>query len=96
MIKEIKKYLSVFFKHIYHILQHPERLMVGSLIVYIIGCILLMFALAIFNPSSEGVEIFKTTASYGAVILILIWLLLLLIFISIPLQSDNSSIENES
>ena len=95
MINDIKEYLSVFFKHIYHILQHPERLIVGSLIVYIIGCILLMFALAIFNLS-EGVEIFKTTASYGAVTLIFIWLLLLLIFISIPLQSDNSSIENKS
>ena len=96
MRDKIKKYLRVFFKHIYHILQHPELLMVGLLIVYIIGCILLMFALAIFNPSSEGVEIFKTTASCGAVALIFIWLLLLLIFISIPLQSDNSSIENKS
>lgn len=95
MINEIKEYLSVFFKHIYDILQHPERLIVGSLIVYIIGCILLLFALSI-SDLSEEVEIFKTTASYGAVILIIIWMLLLLIFVSIPLQSDNSSIKNES
>ena len=95
MINEIKEYLSVFFKHIYHILQHPERLMVGSLIVYIIGCILLMFALSISNLP-EWVEILMTTASYGALILIIIWLLLLLIFILIPPQSDNSSIKNES
>lgn len=95
MINEIKEYLSVFFKHIYDILQHPERLMVGSLIVYIIGCILLMFALAISNLP-EWVEIFRTTASYGALILIIFWMLVLIGFILTPPLSDNSSIKYES
>ena len=95
MIDKIKEYLSVFFKHIYHILQHPELSMIGSVIVYMIGCILLSIALFISNHP-EWIEIFETTASCGALILILIWLLYLFVFIFIIPQSDNSSIENES
>lgn len=95
MSDKIKEYLSVFFKHIYHILQHPERLIVGSLIVYIIGFILLMFALAISNLP-EWFEIFQTTASCGALILIIFWMLVLVGFILTPPLSDNSSIKNES
>ena len=95
MSDKIKESLSVFFEHIYHILQHPERLMVGSLIVYIIGLILLMFALSISNLP-EWSEIFKTTTSEGALILIIFWLLVLFGFISTSLKSDNSSIEDES
>lgn len=95
MIKEIKEYLSVFFKHIYDILQHPERLIIGSLLVYIIGVILLMFALPLFNLP-EWFEIFRTTASYGALILIIFWMLVLIGFILTPPLSDNSSIKNES
>lgn len=95
MINEIKEYLSVFFKHIYDILQHPERLIVGSLLVYIIGGILLMFALEISNLPEWG-EIFQTTTSYGALILLIFWMLVLVGFILTPPLSDNSSIKNES
>ena len=95
MIDKIKEYLSVFFKHIYDNFQHPERLMVGSLIVYIIGCILLLFALSISNLP-EWSEIFKTTTSGGAFILITFWLLVLFGFVLTSLTSDNSSIEDES
>ena len=95
MSNEIKEYLSVFFKHIYDILQHPERLLVGSLLVYIISSILLMFALSISNLPEWG-KIFETTASYGALILLIFWMLVLFGFILTPPLSDNSSIKNES
>lgn len=95
MSNEIKEYLSVFFKHIYDNFQHPERLIVGSLIVYIIGCILQLFALSISNLP-EWSEIFQTTTAYGAMILIIFWLLVLFGFILTSLKSDNSSIEDES
>lgn len=95
MSDKIKEYLSVFFKHMYDFLQHPERLIFDSLIVYIIGCILLMFALSI-SIFPEWVEIFETIMSYATLILIIIWSLLLLVFILIHPSSDNSSIEDES
>lgn len=94
-MRDIKEYLSVFFKHIYDNFQHPERLIVGSLIVYFIGCILLLFPLSISNLPEWG-EIFKTTISGGALILIIFWLLVLFGFILTSLNSDNSSIEDES
>ena len=94
-MRDIKEYLSVFFKHIYDNLQHPERFIVGALLVYFIGCILLLFALSISN-FQEWDEIFKTTASYGALILIIFWMLILFGFVLTSLQSDNSSIEDES
>ena len=90
---KLKEYLSVFFKHIYDKLQRPERLMVGALLVFFIGCILLTFALC--NLSGGG-EIFKTTASYGALILIIFWMLVLFGFTLTSLHSDNSSTEDES
>lgn len=69
--------------------------MVGSFTVYIIGCILLMFALAISNLP-EWDDIFRTTASYGALILIIFWMLVLFGFVLTYRQSDDSSIEDES
>lgn len=94
-MRDIKEYLSVFFKHIYDILQHPERLIVGALLVYFIGFILLMFVLSI-SIFPEWVEIFETIMSYATLILILFWLLVLFGFILTSLLSDNSSIEDES
>lgn len=95
MSNEIKEYLSVFFKHIYDILQHPERLLVGSLLVYIISSILLLFALEISNLP-ERVEIFQTITSCWILILFIFWMLVLVGFILTPPLSDNSSIEDES
>ena len=95
MSDKIKESLSVFFKHIYHILQHPERIIISTFGVYAMGCFLLMLSSGIIDLPDWG-ETSKIIASYGALILVFIWMLVLFGFVLTPPELDTSSIKNES
>ena len=91
MSDKIKESLSVFFKHIYHILQHPERIIISTFGVYAMGCFLLMLSSGIIDLPDWG-ETSKIIASYGALILVFIWMLVLFGFVLTPPELDTSSI----